>query len=195
MTHLITPFVTISYPNLFVARARKDNPTGPKKFSASFLFTQAAFDDPITSAIRQACSGVAVEKWGKATYERMLAEETFVSPFRKDCMSKGYPEQFVRYISSSSGEGYPPAVVDRAGKPITDQGALYAGCVVRVSLSPRAYGGPGTPYKPGIMLDLRNVQKVDDGERLAGGGSNTGGTEFDALTPAPVADALAGMLD
>ena len=194
MSNLITPFVTISYPLLFEAKARKDNPTGPKKFSASFLFTKEQFEMPEMLKIREACTQCAVDKFGKVAFEAMLAEETFQPPFRKDITAKGYPSKFFRYISSSSGADYPPAVVDREGKPLTDRSKIYAGAVVRASLATRAYGGPGTPYKPGVMLDLRNVQWIEHGERLAAGGSGDG-SEFAALPPLPAADVLGDMMN
>ena len=203
-----TPEVIISYPKLFEATLRKNpKPKDKPKFSAGFLFTQAAYDDPLTKAILAAVQACAVAKFGQAAFKVMLDEGKFQNPFKRDVSSKGYPEHVVRYINCDSGADYPPGVflrdIDPATKRpklLTDRREVYPGALVRASVTLRAYGGAGTGHDPGVKLDLRNVQKLRDGERLVGGGSSDG-TEFDALPPLPVAELpdgagpLAGMLD
>lgn len=195
---LITPEVTLSYPHLFEPVLRKDAKPGDKlKFSTTSLFTHEAVATPEFAAIKQAVQECAIAAYGLDVFKDMIAEGTFVSPFHKDIKTKGYdPVVFAVRINSTSGEGYPPAVVSRSGKPITDKREIYPGVKARVSLSCRAYGGPGTKYKPGVMLDLRNVQKLGDGERLAGGAGT--GDEFEKLpeeSPAPISDQLKNLLD
>lgn len=206
MPNLLSPAVVVSYPHLFKAVPRKKVQPGqanPPKFSASFLFTQAAMDTDETKAILAAVQAAGIEKWGKTAFEAMVNEGTFESPFKRDISAKGYPSGFVRYISSDSGENYPPAVVSRFIDPatgklaaITDPKEIYPGAVVRVSLSPRAYGGPGTGFKPGVKLDLRNVQKIGDGERLAGGSSDAGDDFGPGEAPQQASEeaSLTGML-
>lgn len=206
MPNLISPAVILSYPHLFKAVARKKVEPGkpnPPKYSASFLFTQEAMDSPETKAIMAAIEAAGVEKWGKTQFETMVKEGSFESPFKRDISAKGYPAHVVRYISSDSGEDYPPAVVTRFVDPETKKLAvakpaeMYAGAIVRVSLSVRAYGGPGTGFKAGVKLDLRNVQKLADGERIAGGGAGDPSDDFgagEAAQPATEEASLAGML-
>ena len=209
MSLFTTPEVVIAYPKLFQAVLRKNpNPKDKPQFSAAFLFDQAAYDDPLTVKIREALTECAVAKWGKAAVETMQREGSLDSPFKRDITAKGYPAHVVRYINCAANAEYPPGVFGRDIDPatkrprvLTDAREFYHGALVRVSVTVRAYGGPGTPYKAGLKLDLRNVQKLRDGERLQLGAGGSDGSEFDALPPLPAAEMpagagpLAGMLD
>jgi hypothetical protein len=57
-----------------------------------------------------------------------------------------------------------PGVVNRKAKPI-DAKEIYSGCQVRVTYGVWPYDTDGNK---GVTLFLNNVQKVADGERLAG---------------------------
>lgn len=209
MSLYTTPEVPIVYPKLFQAVLRKNpKPTDKPQFSAAFLFDQAAYEHPLTMAIREAVVATAVAKWGKASVDTMLQEGALENPFKRDISAKGYPANIVRYINCAANLDYPPGVFGRDIDPstkrprvLTDAREFYHGALVRVSVTTRAYGGPGTTYKPGVKLDLRNVQKLRDGERLQLGAGGSDGSEFDALPPLPAADMpagsgpLAGMLD
>ncbi|WP_419900673.1 ssDNA-binding protein [Roseomonas sp. USHLN139] len=186
MTKLLTPNVVLSYPHLFKAVLRKNaKPDEKPQFSAAFLFDEAALTAPETKAILAAVMEAAYAKWGKKTVDTWIEEGTFELPFKKDIVSKGYPERFKRYISCASGADYPPAVVGRFKDPktgklevITDARRLYPGAVVRVSVTVRCYGGE-KGWKPGVKLDLANVQLIDDtAERLTAGGAGGEPDEF-----------------
>jgi hypothetical protein len=65
-----------------------------------------------------------------------------------------------------------PGVVDADLNPITDLDAddFYSGCYGRVSMTLYIYPKEGTPK--GISAFLNNVQKLEDGENLAGSGGS-----------------------
>lgn len=71
-------------------------------------------------------------------------------------------------MTASAKAEYPPQVVDRKLQPILNQSEVYSGCYANVSVNffPYAFAG-----KKGIGAGLGNVQKVKDGESLAGGKS------------------------
>lgn len=166
MANLVTPEATLAAASLFVARAPKDNPNGKKTFYARLLFTAAAMQTPEWKAIEARVMEVGKEAFG-AKFPAMWREGAVKSPFRPQVESKGYPAQFACFINTSANEDYAPAVViGRGAQPLTDTSKVYPGCVVRASVSVRAYGGPGKSYASGISIDLRNVLWVRDGERL-----------------------------
>lgn len=198
-SNVLTPEGVASHPHLFETQTRKtkpgDRPAKPM-FSMVTLFTREAMDSPLGAALKKAVQDAAIARFGKEAFATMLEEDSFASPFRRDLTSKGYdPKRFICYISSASGADYPPAVVANEIDPgtgkrraIKDKREVYPGARVHVSVSARAYGGLNTGYKPGVMLDLRNVCKVGDGERLAGGSSNPD-EDFGAGIAAPAAPA------
>lgn len=59
-----------------------------------------------------------------------------------------------------------PAVVDLNVQPIINQSEVYSGCYARVSLSFFAYAQNGNK---GLGCGLNCIQKIEDGEPLAGG--------------------------
>lgn len=71
-----------------------------------------------------------------------------------------------------------PGVVDAQMQEIINPSDLYSGCYGRISVVPAAYNTDGNR---GIKLYLNNVQKLADGERLGGGGSNVN-DDFTAVT-------------
>lgn len=58
-----------------------------------------------------------------------------------------------------------PGVVDRKAKPILKEGECYSGMKARCTYAVWAYDKEGNK---GVTLLLNNVQKIADGERLAG---------------------------
>lgn len=79
-------------------------------------------------------------------------------PFGEEC--KGH-----WVFTASSNVAYPPEVVDANLQAIISPAEVYSGCYGRVHINffPYAYGG-----KKGIGCALNAVQKLEDGEPLAG---------------------------
>ena len=59
-----------------------------------------------------------------------------------------------------------PGIVDLARNPILDREEVYSGCYCRFSVNFYPFSASGNN---GVAVGLNNVQKVADGERLAGG--------------------------
>jgi hypothetical protein len=193
MATLITPPVILSHPHLFRPQLHKLAKPGDKpKYSVASLFTHAALETEEYRALVAAMRECGNDFWGAAMFKTLVDEGSFQSPFRRDLSAKKYDSAlFARFITSESGEDHPPVVLGTDHQPITDPRAIYPGVVARVSVSPRAFGGPGTSWKPGIKLDLRNVLKVADGPRLTGDGSD--GSEFGPRPAAAPAGGGAGI--
>lgn len=69
------------------------------------------------------------------------------------------------YMNISARLAYPPQIVDRRRQPILDSTEVYSGCYARVSMVAFAFNTSGNK---GVSFGLRNVQKLRDGEPLAG---------------------------
>lgn len=183
----VTCEVVLDWPTLHEAQLRRNpEPKDKPQFTGTFLFTHAAMKSPEVAAILAGVHKAGVAHFGKAAFEAMVREESYASPFRKDLSAKGYdPDVYSRFITSAANEAYPPGIFARSGVAITEprdiRAKFYAGCKVRVSIVPRAYGGGKTGYKPGIKLDMRNVQFLAEGERIVHSGASSGGNEFSKL--------------
>jgi hypothetical protein len=201
-TKVITPVGVLSYPHLFTAQKAQEE--GKKdKFGATVIFFPTGADlsryDEATAKmlanadlkpLQEAAAAAAVAKWGDKAMD-MFRRNALKSPFRKEGDSygtsmaeKGYPEGCV-FINVRSDSR--PQVVSRLpgpdGKPqiIVDAGAVYPGCLVRVSV--RAFGYDVSGNK-GVSFGLNNVQKWAEGPRMDK--RMDASAEFDAdLTAAP----------
>jgi len=71
-----------------------------------------------------------------------------------------------------------PGIVDAAVKPILSQSEFYSGCYGRASVNFYAFNAKGNK---GIACGLNNVQKLQDGEPLAGG--STPDEDFTPVAP------------
>jgi hypothetical protein len=170
---LITPLAILSYPHL--AQPQKPNKEGEQgKYSCTLIFTPELLADPKEKALYEklqlAALDAAKEKFG-SNAEKLLKSETFRKPFRSDAEAKGYPagSKFINIRSAQQpGIVYPYAGPD--GKPlrmpldkIKDE--MYAGVIVRASVSPFGYDNSGNK---GVSFGLNNLQKIRDGERIDG---------------------------
>lgn len=198
MANLIGPESTLLAASFAEARLGKNpKPNEKAKFFGRFGYTAEQWESAPMKVIRTAVIAAARDAWGTAKADAMIKEDAIKLPFRKDVVSKGYPEVYVRFVGASSF--VQPGLVGRKagpdGKPlpIKDVREFYNGCLVRASYSVRTYGTPGGEYAPGVSLDLRNVQWLADGERIARDGDAS--EDFGALDKADAgSDDMADLL-
>ncbi len=195
-TKVITSEVTLSYPNLIVARAGKT--AGSKaKYSAALVIFPAQQTTPAgiasLEALRKAALVAATAKWGDKAAE-MFRLKQLKSPFRDDAEGKGYPAGSL--FLNVRTEQKPVCVFSFAGddgkaKRMTDEEIkvrLYPGAKVRASLVAFSYDTDGNK---GVSFALNNIQLVGEGERIDG--RVAAEDEFDVdLSAAPAS--LAGIL-
>lgn len=83
---------------------------------------------------------------------------------------KKYPEHAGHWFinASSDPSRKKPEVIDRGKIEILDPQDLYSGCYGRISVALYPFSNSGND---GVGIGLNNVQKLRDGERLAGGTS------------------------
>jgi hypothetical protein len=158
----------------------KGSPSNPTKleFYAQIGFTEADLKSPdgkrLTEAVLDLCHRV-----GGPNVEDQIKAGRFRFPIRRidpeKLAQKGWPKTLVRDVNMKSGQDYPPRIVDAHVDPIIDRSEIYPGCIVRASVTLFSYPQGKSPI-PGVSIALSNIQKLDDGPRLAGARGD--GSEF-----------------
>ena len=161
---MITTEVIISYPSVFEPSA---DPSGAMKYSCSALIDKK--DVKGVAELQEAIDKATAK--GKETIPAWKAK---VPKFRYSPLRDGdeeledgtktdkiYAGKF--FLNCSSNDA--PGVVGPDAKPLMNQDALYAGCIVRLDINPFPYSNSGNN---GIGWGFNNVMLVRDGVRLDG---------------------------
>lgn len=163
-TKVITGKVRLSYCHLFKAEAIEEG--SEPKFSTAILIRK---DDKVTLAkIEEAVNFLKEE--AKKKYNGKLPAK-FKTPLRDGDEERSDDEAYADHFFLNASSKNKPGVVglekgtDGKYKTIEDEEAVYSGCFARVSLNLYLFDVSGNR---GIAAGLNNVQKVADGERLAG---------------------------
>lgn len=154
-TKVVTDEVRMSH-----VKINKPNEDG--KYSMAVLIAKSSTEQlkRIKAAIDAVKTDPASEKkWGKKWNAEMKA------PLRDgDLKADKYPECEGHYFFNCNST-QKPGVVDANRNPIIDASEIYSGMYGRVSVTFYAYNKDGGI---GIAASLNNVQKLRDGEPLAG---------------------------
>jgi hypothetical protein len=155
-SNVMTPKFRASFANVF--RPGKAMEAGQEpKYGIMMLFEKGAD----LSGLKKAAEQAVVDKWGadKAKWPKNLK-----SPFRGQAEKEG--EAYVAgafFITATSKQK--PGLVDGRNQPIIDESEFYSGCYARATVRAFAYDKAGNR---GVAFGLQNVQKIADGEALAG---------------------------
>jgi hypothetical protein len=165
---LTTGAVILSYPFLFTPRAFRDDPGQAPKYNATALIDPSKpYMRATLDAAKLACEKAAdtSSKFSKEQWKAWKAAGAFSWPIQ-DGNSKidaaGYKNRW--FIRASAAADRKPAVVDRYGRPLTDQLEIYPGCIVSMKLE--FFGYNYMNMKRGVSTGLFSVQKLADGDRL-----------------------------
>lgn len=157
-TKVITGKARMSYAHVFEPQAMDDSKE--PKYSVVLLIpksdkkTLSKIDAAIKAAIEEGKS-----KWGgkiPTNLKKPLRdgdEERPDNPEYEGCM----------FLSANSNRK--PGIVDQNLDEIMDKDEFYSGCYGRASINFYVYNAGGSK---GVAAGLNNLQKLEDGERLAG---------------------------
>lgn len=159
MSDVTTPIATLSYPVLF--NPKPQNEGGEPVYSACLIFEDGIDLTPIKKAIQAA----AMEKFGDKA-KAMMQSGQLRNPLRDGSEKEGKSGFGAGKHFFNCKTKMRPPLIDKAHNDILDQEAVYAGCQVRASV--RFYGYDRNGNK-GVGVALNAIQKVGEGERLAGG--------------------------
>lgn len=169
-TKVIIP-CRISYAHIWEGEP-DDN--GKIKYSAAILIPK---DDTKTIAKVESAVKAAIEEGkSKLANAKGVVPKNIKLPLR-DADDEGVDDpayEDMMFFNASSTRK--PQIVDRHVQPILDPEEVYSGCYCNVSVNFFAFAKEGNK---GIAAGLNNIQKVRDGERLAGG--STAEEDFEVL--------------
>ncbi len=169
-TKVIIP-CRISYAHVWEGEP-DDN--GKIKYSAAILIPK---DDTKTiRKVENAVKAAIEEGKSKLANAKGIVPKNIKLPLR-DADDEGVDDsayEGMMFFNASSTRK--PQIVDRHVQPILDQEEVYSGCYCNVSINFFAFAKEGNK---GIAAGLNNIQKIRDGERLAGG--STAEDDFEAL--------------
>lgn len=158
-TKVITNEVRFSYCNVFVPQAIEQGQE--PKYSVNILIDKNDTEtiDAIEAAIAQAKADGLASKWSNKLPKK------FHEPLRDGDEERGddpvYQGHYFVNISSKNK----PGIIDRYKNPIESDEDFYSGCYGRASINFFPFSAAGNN---GIGAGLNNLQKLRDGEKLAG---------------------------
>jgi hypothetical protein len=157
-TKVITGLVRLSYANLF--KPASIDGKGEEKYSVSLLIPKS---DTETIAKIEAAVEVAKEmgksKWGGKIPAKLKL------PLRDGDEERSDDDAYVGHYFINASSKSKPGVVDRTKQPVLDQEEVYSGCYGRASINFYPFDTNGNR---GVAAGLQNVQKLKNGEPLAG---------------------------
>lgn len=171
---LVTPKGRVSFPTLFTPKSTGKNGSGEPQYSIQLLLKKGdAEAEKFVKELRAAMTLAVNTKWPEeAKRPKKLAsalkdgdtwegEDGFL---KKD----KYAEVAGCWVINANNKKRKPKVVDQDVSEILDPEEVYSGCYGRISFQVYAYDNE----KKGVGFSLQNFQKMGDGERFGGAGSD-----------------------
>lgn len=164
-TKVVTGKVRFCYVNVFEPTAMNEGDT--PKYNVCILIPKddAKTLDKINKAI------AAAKEAGKAKLAnkngQLPADAALKLPLRDGDVERADDSAFENCYFINANSNRKPSIVDRDLNPIMEKEEFYSGCYGRASINFYAFN----VSSKGIAAGLNNLQKLEDGEMLAGGSS------------------------
>lgn len=162
-TKVVTGKVRFCYVNVFEPTAMNEDDT--PKYNICILISKddKATLDKINKAI------AAAKEAGKAKLAnkngQLPADAALKLPLRDGDAERADDPAFENCYFINANSNRKPSIVDRDLNPIMEKEEFYSGCYGRASINFYAFN----VSSKGIAAGLNNLQKLEDGEMLAGG--------------------------
>lgn len=160
-TKVVTSKVRFSYAHVFEPSAIEEGQT--KKYSVSLIIPKS--DTKLVSKIKAAIKAALEE--GKAKFGGKIPAN-YKNPLRDGDEERPDDEAYKDSYFINANSVRKPGIVDENLDPIMDQDEFYSGCYGRASINFYAFNVSGNK---GVAAGLNNLQKLEDGPKLAGGSS------------------------
>ena len=161
-TKVITGKVRFCYAHVFepVTMNDGDNP----KYNISILIPKS--DKKTLDKIKKAIEAAKQAGKAKIADKNGKIPSTIKLPLRDGDEERSDDDAFANSYFLNATSNRKPTIVDRNLDQIMDKDEFYSGVYGRISLNMFAFNTSGNK---GIAAGLQNLQKLEDGEMLAGG--------------------------
>lgn len=162
-TKVITGKVRFSYANVFEPTAMQDGQT--PKYNVSIIISKS--DAKTVEAIKKAIEAAKEAGKSKIADKNGKIPVNLKTPLRDGDEERPDDPAYENSYFINANSERKPGIVDRDLNPIMSRDDFYSGCYGRASINFYAFN----VNSKGIACGLNNLQKLEDGERLAGGSS------------------------
>lgn len=162
-TKVITGKVRFSYANVFEPTAMQDGQT--PKYNVSIIISKS--DTKTVEAIKKAIEAAKEAGKSKIADKNGKIPVNLKTPIRDGDEERPDDPAYENSYFINANSERKPGIVDRDLNPIMSRDDFYSGCYGRASINFYAFN----VNSKGIACGLNNLQKLEDGERLAGGSS------------------------
>lgn len=160
-TKVVTGKVRFCYVNVFEPTAMNEGDTPKYNICVLIPKSDTATIDKIKKAIeaaKEAGKAKLADKNGRIPANLKL-------PMRDGDVERSDDPAFEGHYFINANSMRQPSIVDRSLNPIMSRDEFYSGCYGRASINFYAFN----VSSKGIAAGLNNLQKLEDGEMLAGG--------------------------
>ena len=162
-TKVVTGKVRFSYVYVFEPTAMSEGDT--PKYNICILIPKD--DEKTIKKIKDAIEAAKIAYKAKLADKNGKIPSNIKLPLRDGDDERGDDPAFEGMYFINANSTRKPSIVDKDLNPIMDKDEFYSGCYGRASIN---FYGFNVQSK-GIAAGLNNLQKLEDGERLAGGSS------------------------
>lgn len=162
-TKVITGKVRFCYCNVFEPVAMNEGETA--KYSVCILIPKS--DTKTLDKIKAAIEAAKVVGKAKLADKNGKIPSTIKNPLRDGDEERSDDPVYEGMMFLNANSTRKPSIVDKNLDAIIDKDEFYSGCYGRASINFYAFN----VQSKGIAVGLNNLQKLEDGEMLAGGSS------------------------
>jgi len=163
-TKVVTGKVRFCFCHVFEPSAMEGQPEESAKYSVCVIIPKD--DEKTIAKIKSAIEAAKTVGKAKLADKNGKIPSTIKLPLRDGDEERSDDPAFENSYFLNATSNRKPTIVDKNLDPIMDQNEFYSGCYGRISLNLFAFNASGNK---GIAAGLQNLQKLEDGEMLAGG--------------------------
>lgn len=160
-TKVVTGKVRFCYANVFEPTALNEGET--PKYNICILIPKT--DTKTLNAVNKAIEAAKIAGKAKIADKNGKIPSTLKTPLRDGDEERSDDPAYEGMMFINANSTRKPSIVDKDLNPIMDKEEFYSGCYGRASINFYAFN----VQSKGIAAGLNNLQKLEDGEPLAGG--------------------------
>ena len=160
-TKVVTGKVRFCYVNVYEPTTLNEGDT--PKYNICILIPKT--DTKTLEAVRKAIEAAKIAGKSKLADKNGKIPSTIKTPLRDGDEERGDDPAYEGMMFINANTTRKPTVVDKDLNPSMSQEEFYSGCYGRASINFYAFN----VQSKGIAAGLQNLQKLEDGEMLAGG--------------------------